>query len=286
MILIQAHTKNLVDRALDSQAHAYLLAGPEGAGKGYLARHIATERLGLKTLDDLEKQPYLKIIAPADGSIGIDQVRELQKFLRLKTVGRKSVRRIAILEDAHTMTSEAQNALLKNLEEPPADTIVILTAPATRQIKDTIYSRVQTIAVLPVTLNQAQDYFTAQFEPAAIEKAFRMSGGYAGLLVALLHDDDHALAAAVQTAKSIMTSSTFERLTRVDELSKQKDDLPTLLRACRLIASAALHQAIIKGNQSTIKHWHHTAALLHDTEASLAYTPNARLLLTNVFLRM
>lgn len=286
MILINPQTKKDLDTALASPSHALLFSGPEGAGKAFAARYFAAQKLGLAGTDKLTNYSYFKNFAPQDGTLSIDTIRELQKFLRLKTLGDQPIRRIVLLEDAHTMTHEAQNALLKSLEEPPADTIIILTAPATRQIKDTIYSRVQQLSVLPVDQTQASRHFRSQFDAAYIEKAYLMSAGLAGLMHALLHNQEHPLATAVQTAKQIIGSNPFDRLARVDELSKQKDQLPAFLQACKLVATTALRQTLQKNQTKQAKRWHQTLKSIHQAETSLPHNPNAKLLLANLFLNM
>lgn len=285
MTLIQPQTDQTLKQALNNTAHAFLFSGPAGAGKAHIAHYFAGQKLGL-SLDALQKHPYFRSMQPIGGVHTIDQIRELQKFLRLKTLGSGNIRRAAILEDAHLMTQEAQNALLKSLEEPPADTIIILTTPSTRELKDTIYSRAQTISVLPVALSQAREYFADTHPSADIQKAHLMSGGYGGLLHALLHNKDHPLSTQIQTVKSWLASDTFTRLTKVDELSKQKENLPLFLQACKLIASTALQQAADKGSQNTAKRWHHTLSLVHDAQASLPHHPNPKLLLTHLAINM
>lgn len=286
MILLNPRTQKDLDMALSATSHAILVSGAKGAGKGYTARYLAAQKLGLANIDSLLRYAYFRVLAPEDNTLSIDQIRELQKFLRLKTLGKKSIRRIAIIEDAHTMTHEAQNALLKSLEEPPADTVIILTAPATRQLKDTIYSRVQHLTVLPVNRSQAIDHFGKDFAHPSTEKAYLMSGGLPGLMHALLHDEDHPLAVQAQIAKQIMTSNLFDRMTRVDELAKQKDQLPTFLGACKLVATTALRQAHEKSQTNGIQRWHRTLKVIHQAEATLPHNPNPKLLLTHLFLGM
>ncbi len=286
MILFQDHTKTTVEATIANSAHALLLTGSEGAGKTYIARHIVRQKLGLAGTSSLDKYPYFKMVSPDNTVITIEQIRELQKFLQLKTLGKAPLRRAIILKDAHLMTTEAQNALLKALEEPPADTLIILTAPATLQLKDTIYSRVQQLQILPVSKQQALEYFGDQFDPASIEKAYAMSGGLVGLVHALLHDQDHVLTTQIQTAKEVLSATPFDRLIKVDELSKHKEQLPDFLQACKLICFTALDQAAGKGNKAQTKQWHARLARVHQAEAALVHNPSSKLLLTDLFLQM
>lgn len=286
MILLQTHTESALKKALESTAHAWLISGAEGAGKGYIARHIASRKLGLDSTEALKKHPYYQLITPENNTISIDHIRELQKFLQLKTPGTAPFRRAIVIEDAHFMTNEAQNALLKALEEPPADTIIILTAPKTTRLRETIYSRVQQLPVLPVSKPRALEYFGTDFDNARIEKAYMMSAGHAGLLYALLHDEDHTLVSQIQRAKQLFGSTAYERLLKVDELVKQKETLPSFLQACKLIAATALHQAGANGDNKLMQRWHRSLQAIYEAEAALPRNPNTKLLLTDLFLHL
>ena len=84
-----------------------------------------------------------KIILEAENSIGIDDIRNLQHQLSLKPYS--SSYKIAILTSAEKLTIPAQNAFLKTLEEPPQNTIIILTSPGPDFLLPTIISRCQII---------------------------------------------------------------------------------------------------------------------------------------------
>lgn len=80
------------------------------------------------------------ILIKSEGrSIGIDKIRELKEWLSLKPS--KGTRKTAVIFEAGEMTIEAQNSLLKTLEEPPLSTFIILTAPNKQSLLPTIVSR-------------------------------------------------------------------------------------------------------------------------------------------------
>src|SRR5690606_19528336 len=117
-------------------------------------------------------------IQPQKNTIGIEEIRRLKDFLAKKTTGNNRIRRVALISNAHTMSSEAQNALLKNLEEPPEDTMILITTNDLTALKPTIRSRSQHLIILPVSQESAQSFFQKQgHDSATIQNAYFLSGG-------------------------------------------------------------------------------------------------------------
>jgi DNA polymerase-3 subunit delta' len=287
-LLIRNQTASDIQNIVQGNAHAILLSGPEGAGKITLGRSLIVQRLGLSGPSMLAKHPYYKEVTPIKGTIGIDDIRDLQRFLQLKTTGNQSWRRAVLIADSDRMTIEAQNALLKSLEEPPNDTALVLTAQGTLNLKPTIYSRVQRLEVLPIDIKEAVTYFSAQgYDVAEIEKAYAISGGYAGLLTALISEDqDHVLYQQIDLVKNILTREVFERLKEVDTIARQKQQLPLFFQSCRLIYSAALKNATEKGDKLRINYLIRSLKSVYAAEAALGSNPNVKLLLTNLMLNI
>ena len=98
---------------------------------------------------DAEIHPDIIFIQPQKGTIKISQIRDLCHMLSMKPYEAKQ--RVVIITEAHTMNPEAGNALLKMLEEPPGRTLLILTAPHSRNILPTIISRCQHVRFKPIS---------------------------------------------------------------------------------------------------------------------------------------
>lgn len=109
------------------------------------------EKLVGQPIASLENNPDFILLSAIDTAIGIDQVREMQSNLALKPFAQKQ--KFCIIFEAQNLTPEAQNALLKTLEEPPGNCQIILTAGSASFLLPTIVSRCQIIS-LPIFLQE------------------------------------------------------------------------------------------------------------------------------------
>lgn len=285
-LLLHPITQEALLAVVKAQPHALLLRGKSGSGKGYTASLVAADILGCLP-QKLNIQPYFLRIPPDGDSIKIDQVRALKQFLQLRTAGPNQTRRVVIIEDIMVMTDEAQNALLKILEEPPQDTVLILTATHSLLVRPTILSRVQVVEILLPPNQQAAAYFESQgFTQDKVKKALAISQGAAGLSWALLNDTDHPLLEHITVAKEILAANTYERLCRADKLSKERTTVAALLEALNSICMAALHQTAQQNDSNKAKRWYKSLAAVDEANQGLARKPSNKLLLTNLFLQL
>ncbi len=155
---------NLFNRSLSGGrlAHAYLLRGPEGVGKRLFARGLAAA-VNCEVADGIiacgkcvsckkiarDVHPDFTIIADEKGAIKIAQIRELIKALSFAPYEAKI--RVTLIEDVHNMRPEAANSLLKTLEEPPRNNLILLTADSSGRVLQTILSRCQGIPFYGLT---------------------------------------------------------------------------------------------------------------------------------------
>lgn len=287
-LLIHPRTLLQLEQFVKRPTHGLILVGPEGAGKKALAELVAVAVLGIPA-SKLSAYPYYSVVNPDDASIPIDSIRALEQVLKLKTPTKdgKEIRRIITIIDAGRMRFEAQNAFLKNLEEPPADTLIIMTAEANGDLLPTIYSRMVRIEVLPVSENQAEEFYKQKGTPALmITRNYALSQGQVGLLNSLISDEAHPLKDAVETAKKLLSMPTGERLLQTDELSKDKVTLGLLLNALGRITHAALMQAGKTGNQAAVERWKNSLASVQSAIKAMSHNANPKLLLDDLLLSL
>jgi DNA polymerase III subunit delta' len=165
--------------------HALLLTGPAGLGKRTFAatvvQALACERpheegYGCGTCSGCRLQragshPDNVIVLPAEGkqAITIEQIRQAQRHLALKA--KQSNCKTVTLFPAEAMTLNAANSLLKVLEEPPGETLIILIASVLSRLPLTLRSRCQRLVFLPPKPNEVQSWLREQV-PAARELDF------------------------------------------------------------------------------------------------------------------
>lgn len=284
-LLLHPKTSKQLDALLMSKPHALIISGDSGSGKKFVAMTALCQVLDNNTL---ESYPYFLKIVPVNQSISIDEIRRVKTFLSKKTTGSNIIRRAVFIDNAHKMTTEAQNSLLKILEEPPADTIVVLTVSDMQSLQSTIISRSQQLTVLPLSRSMVLNSHLAQeYSEIKLIKAYYMSGGRAGLLAALLDNDiDHEAANAIVEAKDILRMSIYERLTLIDGLSKQKEHTLLIIEGLQRIIISGLEQAAIKNNVIQVKNFSHICLHLINARTLLEKNANAKLTLNNLFLQM
>ncbi len=286
-ILMHQQTKQQVSDFLSSPGHTLIIEGAAGSGKHKLSDYMAARLLDIED-DQLTKAHFLRV-EPVNNTISIDVIRQAQQFMKLKTVGIKPVRRILIVESAESLTVEAQNAFLKLLEEPPTDTVIVLTSTNSSNLLPTIRSRAQHIRLKTPSQQNLTDFFVAQgHKPAEIQRAFYLSDGQIGLMQTLLNDksDDNQLIEDINLAKQILVMTRFERLTQIDSLIKQRNKLSQLLKAFEILCHAGLTQASEKDDTVLVKRWHRSLGSVIQAQSTLPNNPNLKLLMSDLLLNL
>ncbi|MBF0489436.1 MAG: DNA polymerase III subunit delta' [Candidatus Omnitrophica bacterium] len=153
--------------ASSRMGHAYLFVGPKETGKTQTALGVAqlvncesSEAAPCGICPSCQKiasrnHPDVMVVNQNEGSIKIDQIRSLLGRLQLKAYEAKT--KVFIIRDVENMTLEAANSLLKTLEEPASNTLMILTTATPESNLDTIRSRCHVVKFFPVSKNRLQE---------------------------------------------------------------------------------------------------------------------------------
>jgi DNA polymerase III delta prime subunit len=289
-LLLHAKTRLQIEYFLKNPPQSLLISASSGSGKKTIAKTIAAELLQLKDLNNLISYPYfLHVMRLKNKSdISIEQVRTVIDALKLKTPGSNLIRRAVLIENAQLLSIPAQNALLKILEEPNADTIFILTVTSVHNVLPTIASRMQKLEVLPIGLNDAHRFWEdREFQKQSIESAWRLSGGSVGLVYALLAEDkNHPLKIAVDDAKAFIKASKYERLLQADRLSRSKENFILFLEAMSRTLNFLNHAAVKSGKDSQANNILHSRKVLKKSTDALEANANARLVALSLALNM
>jgi DNA polymerase-3 subunit delta' len=140
----QAEAKRLLRAALgEGGAHAFLLHGPAGTGKRRAARAFAAAVLGDAARVAHGTHPDLYVLEPVGEMIRIDEIRRLRHDLHLRPY--EAQHRVYVIHATHLLNDDAADALLKDLEEPPAYALILLLADELGQLPETIRSRCQLV---------------------------------------------------------------------------------------------------------------------------------------------
>jgi len=172
----------------DSLAHGYLFFGEEQVGKRTFALSLANL---------IEKGEFAKpegvlsecmVVSPAGTSIGIGEMRQAKQFLSQKPI--LSPKRIVVIDDAHKLTTDAQNAILKITEEPPQNSLIILVSPSLDALLGTLGSRLQRIYFPRVSSKEMEAFLKdeAKLSAAEVTKVVRLALGRPGRALSLLED--------------------------------------------------------------------------------------------------
>ena len=192
----QQHVTETLANALKNNrvAHAYIFSGARGVGKTTAARILAKAMNCVKgptpepcgecdSCKEIAAGTSLDVIEiDAASNRGIDQIRELREMVRYAPAASRS--KVVILDEAHMLTGEASNALLKTLEEPPDRVIFVMATTEPENLVDTIRSRSQhfhfralTFAEIAGRLEEIAKKEDLKIEPGAMAVIARMAEG-------------------------------------------------------------------------------------------------------------
>lgn len=269
-LLLHPRTKAELAALLADAPHALLLVAPSGFGKRTIAEAWAKQ---------LAKNTAISVLEPDEkGTITIEATRTLYQRTRAKQDGWQAV----IIDHADAMSTEAQNAFLKLLEEPRPHLTFILTATTADAMLQTILSRLQVVHLLPVSANVLAAHakkLTPQIDAQTLQQQLFVANGRPAILVEMQQDpasfDGHR--GVMQRAKQLMGADAYQRLTLVGELSKDRDQTIATLEAMA-------HMLELQIKHAPVPRLIKLADALQQTLARLRQNGNVRAQLTSLFM--
>lgn len=261
---------------LHSPPQSLLLVGDPGFGKTSLASGIADEL-------SLQAKHFQLFIEPLDnaGSITIEQARQIKKFFLLRTNDKNS-KRVVIIDKADLMTVEAQNSLLKVLEEPPVNCYLLLTTSRPQRLLPTILSRLTVRNLVAPNLDDLKLYLADTYDLDKVEKTLAFTGSLPGLAVSTLSDEASPISKSVASAKDVLSMTTVERLKLADKLSKSKIEAQLMVESLFIVSRAATFNSI-QHSKPTGK-WSTILSSTNSALEQLDKNASTKLVLTNLFL--
>jgi len=238
----QDEAKRLLASALgEGVAHAFLFHGPAGVGKRASAFAFAGALLGDPRRVAERSHPDLRVVEPLGDMIRIDVVRELHHDLHLRPF--EADRRVYLLLGAHLLNPDAADALLKDLEEPPAYATIVLVADQLGPIPETIRSRCQLVPFRRLSERAVRAWVCERDPGLSDDEATaiaRVAGGRLDRAGRLLDPEVRARRIAlIEAARAAYRDETF----------RSADASRTLLEAVGLSGSAARdeEEAVVEG---------------------------------------
>ncbi|MGA7842902.1 MAG: DNA polymerase III subunit gamma/tau, partial [Candidatus Acidiferrales bacterium] len=246
-IVGQQHVTRTLANAINSNrvAHAYIFSGVRGVGKTTSARILAKALNCVKgptaepdgTCDscrEISAGTSLDVLEiDAASNRGIDQIRELREMVRYAPASSRY--KVVILDEAHQLTDEASNALLKTLEEPPERVVFILATTRAEDLVETIKSRAQLFQFRALSFKEIAEEIERiareeklTIEPGAVAVLARaaegsLRDGLSLLEQAIAYSGDAITDAQVRELLGVVAESVLDSL--VDAISEQSAEM-------------------------------------------------------------
>lgn len=228
-------------------AHSLLLVGEEGCGTGFAARCLAADYLfprGGSGADQVLASRSPECIeargSGASGQISVETIREVRS--KVADTALSAAGRAVIIYHAERMNPNSANALLKILEEPPADVLFILTAGSLAQVMPTIRSRCGIYTIAPVSQSDCAAALKGVSHEQARELAAIYDGHIGTCLEALSGHRRNSLAQARLLADHIAQGDEYSALALLAPYEKERAELTLLLKDLACLAAASLRQ--------------------------------------------
>lgn len=231
--------KEILKKTIETQkiSHSYIFWGIEGIGKKLIAQQLAKAILCTKEKENTctcksciefntNNNPDFIEIEPEQGKIKIEKIREMQRKVAEKPI--ISERKVYIINDAETMTTEAQNCLLKTLEEPPEYITIILITSNENSLLGTIKSRCTRIHFEELTEKEIKKYAESNYEEKINENIIKLAQGSIKQLTNY-KEHQELYSNIEQMIKNIKGKDLIQVQQEAEEIYKSKEEIKNIL---------------------------------------------------------
>ena len=246
-IIGQEHIKEHLLHAMEQNkvSHAYLLQGELGAGKEFIARAFAAalqcERgtanacgqcRSCKQIESRNHPDVIWVTHEKPNTIGVEDIRtQLNQDIEIKPY--YGPKKIYIISECEKMTVQAQNALLKTLEEPPSYGLIILLTTNAEALLSTILSRCVVLRMRPVEDSKIEEYLMNKLQipdyKARVCAAFARGNMGKAKALAESEDFEHIKEEAVSLLKYIQDMEISEIIAAIKKINDYKFDISNYL---------------------------------------------------------
>lgn len=221
--------KQILRFAVQRPHHAYLITGGAGLGAHSLAERFVRALAGASVDQVLVAHPDIAVLAREEGEgaksqISVEAVREVRARVSCRPV--MSARVVAYIPEADRLNEAGANALLKCLEEPPADAVFVLVARDEARLPATIRSRVVALNLAPVASKDVDHWLSARGVHDQRAEAVRIAAGHPGRALRWLQDADERvrIAEAGRTTDALLAArSAGEAVAIFDGVARQAE---------------------------------------------------------------
>lgn len=280
-------------------AHAYLFAGPSSVGKFAIARrfvnilqcpnNLCNECPTCKQLKG-GNHPDTVVLKEMDESIKIEQIRDIISRLQMT---KQAKYKILLIKGAERLTPEAANCLLKTLEEPPPNTLIIMTTSNIREILPTIISRVRLLKFTAYSQKFLEEKLTEMYpdkDPDIVKQVSSLAIGKSGKAIKLLTNSE--LLASYLNMYNVLCEfledkPVYKKFQVVEEILSEKKDPYEFLDIFTHLVRSRLHQGIAVDTleQDKKEHLLNLLSEIQETRSLLKRNINARLALETLALK-
>ena len=269
---------------LNKYSHSYLFFGISGIGKKLIAREFAKmilcegeEKYCNKCKSCIEfdsnNNPDYNEILPDGNNVKIDQIREMQKKAQERPI--ISSRKVYIIDDADTMTKEAQNCLLKTLEEPPEFVNIILIGSNESSFLSTIKSRCLILKFDKIEDIEIEKFLKQKYNLSSISSSIIEAAAGSIGKAELLKDKQEIYNSIDQVLNNIENMDLIDTLKNVNIIYKSQEDIQDILEYMNIV--------LFKKAKENIKYLK-TISIVEETKKRLKANSNYNMTIDNLIM--